>query len=240
MAVQPILVRPAFVRPSFVRRSARMRPAQHRAWDRHRHGFLVEVERAELSTSVAAGAPLDLTEVFGRAAPLIVEIGPGTGESLVPMARQRPEVNVLAFEVYRPALARLIGSLASAELGNVRVVEADAVDGLRHLLESASIEELWMFFPDPWPKLRHRKRRLLSADFVELAGSRLAPGGCWRLATDWPDYADQIRDELDSSGLFRSDHSGGAQRWSGRPVTRFEQRGLDAGREIFDLAYRRV
>ena len=224
---------------SFVRRSARMRPAQRRAWDAHRHRFLIQVERAEISTSVAPGARLDVETIFGRAAPLIVEIGPGTGESLVPMARRRAEVNVLAFEVYQPALAKLMRLLAADEVDNVRVIEADAVDGLQHLLEPESIDELWMFFPDPWPKARHHKRRIVSRAFADLAASRLRTGGHWRLATDSEDYAKQMRDVLDGHARFCSDVAGWAPRWSERPVTRFERRGLVAGRRVFDLVYRR-
>jgi tRNA (guanine-N7-)-methyltransferase len=189
---------------------------------------------------VAAGPPLDLTAVFGRDAPLIVEIGPGTGESLVPMALQHRAANLLAFEVYQPALARVIGSLSEAELDHVRVVEADAVDGLSQLLPPESIDSLWMFFPDPWPKARHHKRRILSPAFADLVASRLKPGARWRLATDWAHYAGQMRDVLDGDPRFRNEHLGWAPRWSVRPVTRFEQRGLDAGRPVFDLTYQRV
>lgn len=225
---------------SFVRRSARMRPAQRRAWDGHRHRFLLEVARDELSTSVAPGAPLDVGAIFGRTAPLIVEIGPGTGESLVPMARRRPEANLLAFEVYQPALAKLVRILAEDGAENVRVVEADAVDGLRHLIRPDTVDELWMFFPDPWPKTRHHKRRIVSAEFAGLVASRLRAGGRWRLATDWEDYATQMRDVLNTDARFQSAYPVSAPRWAERPVTRFEQRGLHAGRRVFDLAYRRV
>ncbi len=217
-----------------------MRPPQRRAWESQRHRYLVEVERDETSTSVAAGRLLDLAAVFGREAPLIVEIGPGTGESLVPMAQQHRDANLLAFEVYQPALARVIGSLSAADLEHVRVVEADAVDGLSHLLPPESIESLWMFFPDPWPKARHHKRRILSPAFADLAASRLKPGASWRLATDWGHYAGQMRGVLDAHPRFRNEHRGWAPRWSARPITRFEQRGLDADRPVFDLTYRRV
>lgn len=217
-----------------------MRPPQRRAWESQRHRFLVEVQRDQTSTSVAAGRPLDLAGVFGRDAPLIVEIGPGTGESLVPMALQFRAANLLAFEVYQPALARVIGSLSDAGLDHVRVVDADAVDGLSHLLPPESINSLWMFFPDPWPKARHHKRRILSPAFADLVASRLKPGARWRLATDWAHYAGQMRDVLDGHPRFRNEHRGWAPRWGVRPITRFEQRGLDAGRSVLDLTYRRV
>jgi tRNA (guanine-N7-)-methyltransferase len=217
-----------------------MRPAQERAWRLHRHRFLLEVPRQELSTSVAPGAPLDLPDAFGREAPLIVEIGSGTGESLVTMATQRPDANVLAFEVYQPALARLIGSLVADEVSNVRAVEADAVDGLEHLLEPASIDELWLFFPDPWPKARHHKRRLVTTAFADLVAARVRSGGRWHLATDWEDYAERMRAVLDAHPAFVNEHPDWAPRWPDRPVTRFERRGLEAGRRVFDLAYRRL
>jgi tRNA (guanine-N7-)-methyltransferase len=224
---------------SFVRRSSRMRPGQRQTWRRHRDRYVVDVARRQTSTSVAAGAALDLPAVFGRTAPLVVEIGPGTGESLVRMAAQRPDANLLGFEVYEPALARLVGTLAAAEVGHVRLVQADAVDGLTHLLGPGSVAEVWLFFPDPWPKARHHKRRLVDRTFADLVAARLRPGGRWRLATDWQSYAGQMREVLDAHPAFVNEHGGWAPRWSARPVTRFERRGLDAGRRVFDLTYRR-
>jgi tRNA (guanine-N7-)-methyltransferase len=226
---------------SFVRRSARMRDSQRRAWDTHHDHYVLDVPRGHTSTSVHPGTVLDLTEMFGRAVPLVVEIGPGPGDSLVPMAAARPEVNVLAFEVYRPAIARILVALTATGVDNVRLVEADAVEGLRWLVPERSVSELWTFFPDPWPKIRHHKRRLLSADFADLVAARLRPGGLWRLATDWADYAEQIRELLDAHPDFANTQgSGWAPRWEDRPVTRFESRGLDQGRRVFDLCYRRA
>jgi tRNA (guanine-N7-)-methyltransferase len=217
-----------------------MRRQQRRAWERHYDRFVLPVPRAETSTSVEPGAVLDSDVAFGRSAPLIVEIGPGTGDSLVPMALARPATNVLAFEVYQPAIASMLARLAAANVGNVRIVEADAVAGLQHLVARGSVDSVWMFFPDPWHKARHRKRRLLSTDFADLVASRMRAGGIWRLATDWEDYAGQMRSVLDDHPAFISEHpSGWAPRWDARPITRFEQRGLAAGRRIFDLTYRR-
>ncbi|MGO1974878.1 MAG: tRNA (guanosine(46)-N7)-methyltransferase TrmB [Propionibacteriaceae bacterium] len=225
---------------SFVRRSARLSPAQRKSWDAHHEKWVLDVPRRDSDTSIAPGFSLDLTEAFGRAAPLIVEIGPGMGESLSPMAAVRSGANVLAFEVYHPAVARILAKLARDSVENVRVVEANAVEGLSALLPEASIDRLWMFFPDPWHKKRHRKRRLLTPAFADLAASRVKPGGLWRLATDWEDYASQMRDVLDEHPDFENLSPGGwAPRWDKRPVTKFEQRGIDAGRHIFDLSYRR-
>jgi tRNA (guanine-N7-)-methyltransferase len=218
-----------------------MRPQQHRAWERHHDRFVLPVRRAETSTSVEPGGLLDLDAAFGRSAPVVVEIGPGTGDSLIPMAQARPTANVLAFEVYQPAIASTLGQLAAAGVSNVRIVEADAVAGLRHLLTPGSVAEVWMFFPDPWHKARHRKRRLLSTDFADLVASRMRSGGVWRLATDWEEYAGQMRCVLDDHPAFVNEHpEGWAPRWDARPITRFERRGLTAGRQIFDLAYRRA
>ena len=137
---------------------------------------------------------------------------------------------MLAFEVYQPAIARILGALGREQIDNVRLIEADAVAGLRHLVGADSVDELWTFFPDPWPKARHQKRRLLSPDFVDLAVSRLKPGGRWRLATDWENYAGRMRDLLDDHPRLVNDHDQGwAPRWSARPVTRFEARGIEAG-----------
>ncbi len=226
---------------SFVRRSNRMRPNQRRAWEAYRDRFVLEVPRLDTSTSVHPAASLDLEMAFGRDAELIVEIGPGTGESLVPMAKARPQANVLAFEVYQPAIARMLAQLARNGLDNVRIVEADAVAAMEHLVPVGSVDEIWLFFPDPWHKARHHKRRLLTPEFAALSAARLKPLGIWRIATDWADYAERMREVLDSDPSFANLHpSGWAPRWDGRPITHFEQRGLDAGRQIFDLAYRRV
>jgi tRNA (guanine-N7-)-methyltransferase len=226
---------------SFVRRSNRMRPNHRRAWELYRKRFLLEVPRLETSTSVDPAASLDLVQAFGRDAELIVEIGPGTGESLIPMARARPQANVLAFEVYQPAIARMLAQLAGNGLDNVRIVVADAVAAMEHLVPVRSVAELWLFFPDPWHKARHHKRRLLTPEFAALSASRMKPGAIWRIATDWTDYAERMREVLDDDPFLANLYPNGwAPRWDARPTTQFEQRGLDAGRQIFDLAYRRV
>jgi tRNA (guanine-N7-)-methyltransferase len=226
---------------SFVRRGKRMRPNQLRAWQAYQGRFVLEVPRLDTSTSVHPAASLDLVDAFGRDAELIVEIGPGTGESLVPMAQARPQSNVLAFEVYQPAIARTLAQLARDGLDNVRIVEADAVAAMKYLVPARSVDEIWMFFPDPWHKARHHKRRLLTPEFAALTAARLRPGGMWRIATDWAEYAEWMRDILDCDASFANLYPRSwAPRWNSRPITPFEQRGLDAGREIFDLAYRRV
>jgi tRNA (guanine-N7-)-methyltransferase len=227
---------------SFVRRSTRMRPVHLRAWERLRHAYVLEVPHRAASTSIAPGHPLDLAAVFGRTAPLVVEIGPGTGESLVAMAAARPEVDVLAFEVYLPGVARTVNKLHETEITNVRLLQSDAVDGLRNLLGPDSVQEVWTFFPDPWPKVRHHKRRLVDRAFAQLVAGRLRPGGLWRLATDWADYAAQMRSVLDAHPALENvgtTADGWSERDADRPLTRFEQRGIEAGRTVRDLRYRR-
>lgn len=202
---------------------------------------MLDVPRLDTSTSIHPAASVDLVEAFGRDADLTVEIGPGAGESLIPMAAARPQANLLAIEVYQPAIARMLAQLTRTGVDNVRILEADAVAALEYLLPARSVNEMWLFFPDPWHKARHHKRRLLTPEFAALAASRMKSGGVWRIATDWADYADRIREVLDSHPCFANVHPDSwAPRWSGRPITHFEQRGLDAGRQIFDLAYRRV
>jgi tRNA (guanine-N7-)-methyltransferase len=226
---------------SFVRRSNRMRPNQRRAWEAYQERFVLDVPRLGTSTSVHPAASLDLAEAFGRDAELILEIGPGAGDSLIPMAAARPEANLLAVEVYQPAIARMLAQLAKMGLDNVRIVEADAVAALEHLVPAGSVDEIWLFFPDPWHKARHHKRRLLTPEFASLTASRMKSGGIWRIATDWADYADRMRKVLSDDPSFANvQPDGWAPRWAARPITHFERRGLDAGHQIFDLAYRRV
>lgn len=230
---------------SFVRRSARMNESQAGAWERHERDFVVEVERGEVSTSIADGASVDWTAAFGREAPLIVEIGSGAGDSLVPMAADRAEANIVAFEVFEPAIASTLGKLGRRGVTNVRVVVADGAQGLAKLFDDGSVSELWTFFADPWHKKRHHKRRLVNTEFAGLVARKLAPGGVWRLATDWEDYALWMREHLDGAPGLRNEylddeHDGWAPRLAERPVTRYEAKGIAAGRRVYDLAYRRA
>lgn len=221
-----------------MRRSDRMTASQRKAWNTYHDRYLIEVERGEADTSVAPDTEIDLTAAFGRAAPLIVEIGPGMGDSLAPMAKARTSANVLAFEVFAASIASTMIKLAADDVDHVKLIQADAVDGLRHIVPTGGLDRLWLFFPDPWHKTRHHKRRLVTAEFAELVATKLRPGGVWRIATDWGDYATHIRDVLDDHPAFENPHgSGWAPRWSRRPITRFEQRGIDAGRHIFDLTF---
>ncbi|MDO5498687.1 MAG: tRNA (guanosine(46)-N7)-methyltransferase TrmB [Propionibacteriaceae bacterium] len=226
---------------SFVRRSTRMNPSQEKAWAT-RERYLVEVPRRETSTSIAPGARIDWPGVFGREAPLVVEIGSGTGDSLAVMAAAAPDRDHVAFEVFRPALASTMIKLTAAGLTNVRLVDANGVEGLRELFVPGSIAELWTFFPDPWHKARHHKRRLVDAGFAALVASRLTPTGVWRIATDWADYAEHCREVLDDHPDLINEYAGSgglAPRLAARPITKYERRGLAAGRRVFDLTYHR-
>lgn len=216
-----------------------MNESQLGAWRRHGVDFLVDVPRGEMSTSVADDAHVDWAAVFGREAPLIVEIGSGAGDSLAPMAATHGLANIVAFEVFEPAVASTLGKLGRLGLGNVRLVVADGAQGLAKLFADGEVAELWTFFADPWHKKRHHKRRLVGPDFAATVVRKLAPGSLWRLATDWEDYAWWMREHLDGFPGLVNVHDGWAPRWESRPVTKYEQRGLDAGRHIFDLTYRR-
>lgn len=177
------------------------------------------------------GTTLDLALVFGRSAPTVLEIGFGMGETTARMAAAEPAHNLLAVDVHTPGAGNLLRLVEAGRLSNVRVIDGDAVVVLRDLLPPASLQEVRVFFPDPWPKSRHAKRRLLSAEFCELVAARLRPGGRLHVATDWPAYAEQALAVLDASAhLSVVSHERGA-----RPVTRFEQQGLDAGRAPYDV-----
>jgi len=213
---------------SYARRGSRFTPSQQEAWDAHHAKWVIPDEAVDQPG-------FSLASWFGREAPVIVEIGSGVGEATAALAARRPECDVLAFEVWRPGVAHTLGLVAEAAAENVRLISVDAVWALEHLFGPASVEELWTFFPDPWPKKRHHKRRLVSAEFAALAASRLRPGGLWRLATDWGEYAAHMRRVLDAQpGL----EGGPSERWDARPMTRFERKGIEAGRPITDLTYR--
>jgi tRNA (guanine-N7-)-methyltransferase len=196
--------------------------------------WIIDMGWSPLTPSPEA-RPLDLDAIFGRGGPLVVEIGIGHGESIVARGRAWPQARCLGFEVFDAALASTLGKIAAAQIDNVRLLKADAVWGLTTLLAPASIDELLVFFPDPWPKKRHHKRRLLSPAFVALAATRLRPGGVIRVATDWDDYARAITEAFATEPRF---HLESTDRFAGRPVTKFEARALAAGRTIHDFAFR--
>ena len=227
---------------SFVRRDNRLRPRLQRTWDEHHRTWVLDVPRAQASMSVAPDHLLDQVRDFGRVAPLVVEIGSGTGDAVIQGALTSPGTNFLAVEVYRPGMAATLAKIVRHDLTNVRLVQADAVQVLEHMLGQRSVAEIWVFFADPWHKNRHHKRRLVNPGFAELAASRLRSAGKLRLATDWADYARQMRDILDACGSLINPHGGAgfAPRFEGRMMTRFEQKALALGSPIFDLELRRA
>ncbi|TFV83699.1 tRNA (guanosine(46)-N7)-methyltransferase TrmB [Microbacterium sp. dk485] len=226
---------------SFVRRSGRMSDGQERAWERLSPFYLLEAPRDAAATSVRAGSEIDPAAVWGRTAPLVVEIGSGQGHAIVHAATEHPDTDFLAVEVFKAGLARTMLDADRAGARNLRLVEANAPEVLEHLLPAASADEVWVFFPDPWHKNKHTKRRLIDAEFAPVAARALKPGGMLRLATDWEDYARQMRTVLDASSLFERAFEGDwAERFDGRVLTAFERKGARAGRAIRDLAYRRI
>ena len=224
---------------SFVRRENRLGPEVQRVWDEQYENLVIDVPRMQAYMSVAPGFELDAARHFGRVAPLVVEIGSGTGDAVVHAALSRPDTNFLAVEVYATGLAATVTKIVHHDLTNIRLVHADAVQVLAHMLSPRSVAELWIFFADPWHKNRHHKRRLVNPAFAELAASRLAPGGTLRLATDWAEYARQMSDVLTACSSLSNRHTGFAPRFAGRVMTRFEEKGLAAGRAIYDLELRR-
>jgi tRNA (guanine-N7-)-methyltransferase len=214
---------------SFVLRQGRMTTAQNRALD-------------ELLPRY--GAPegrLDLTQLFGREARRTLEIGFGDGETLLELARLHPDENYLGIEVHRPGVGRLLMALESAGLTNVRVLNADAVQVLDARLPDGSLDALLTYFPDPWPKKRHHKRRLVQPEFAALVARKLKAGGRWHLATDWEDYALQMLAVLNDAPGFSSLSASGewVPRPPERPATKFERRGLKLGHRVHDLVFTR-
>jgi tRNA (guanine-N7-)-methyltransferase len=215
---------------TYARRGSRFTQRQQDAWDAHHADWVVPDEAVD-------DPGFRWSDWFGREAPMIVEIGSGVGEATAALAPARAAYDILAFEVWRPGVADGLWRVAEAGATNVRFCSVDAVWSLEHLIAPGTLAELWTFFPDPWHKKKHHKRRLVTPAIAALAASRLAPGASWRLATDWADYAEQMVAVLDAEPLL----SGGVvPRWAERPVTKFERKGLAAGREITDLAYARV
>jgi tRNA (guanine-N7-)-methyltransferase len=224
-------VRDAEHRPvrSYVLRQGRMSPAQQRALD-------VLLPRLGIAY---APAPLNIVAAFGRSAPVILEIGFGMGETTAAIAAAHPERNFLGLEVHGPGVGALLNRVDAAGLTNVRVIQHDAVDVVAHMIPAASLAGIHIYFPDPWPKKRHHKRRLLQPGFVHALAQRLAPDGYLHAATDWDDYAQEILATLSSEPLLANTVPDFAPRPAWRPLTKFEARGLQLGHGVHDLVFRR-
>ncbi len=216
---------------SYVLRAGRMTDGQARAWQDLFPRYGVEFTQG----------PLDLDAIFGRQAPRVLEIGFGSGEVIGQLAKDNPQTDYLGIEVHRPGVGRLLQYCAAENLGNLRIICHDAVEVLEHGIGDAALDEILVFFPDPWHKKRHHKRRLVNPGFMALVAQRLRPGGIIRLATDWQDYALQMLDSGNTCPTLASlsPDGGFVEHYQGRSSTRFEQRGARLGHGIRDLAYRR-
>jgi tRNA (guanine-N7-)-methyltransferase len=226
--------RPLAHRPvrSFVRREGRMTPGQQRAMDRLWPSYGVELSPGEC---------LEPANVFGNDLPLVLEIGFGNGDSLAEMAAAHPQWNYLGVEVHRPGVGHLLRLLEERGITNVRVASEDAVGLLQTGLPAGSLDRVQLFFPDPWPKKKHHKRRIVQPALLDLLYRGLKPGGIFHAATDWEDYARHMLAVLEVDGRFENLAGPGAfsPRPADRPLTKFEQRGHRLGHGVWDLLYRR-
>jgi tRNA (guanine-N7-)-methyltransferase len=222
------ITRPAI--RSFVLRAGRITRAQRRALDELLPNWGIPY----------SPVPLDLDRVFGRRAARTLEIGFGDGATLVELATTSPGTDFIGVEVHPPGIGRCLLEIEARGLANVRVIAHDAVEVLQSQLPPGSFDEVMLYFPDPWPKKRHHKRRIVQPAFAALVASRLKPGGLFRLATDWAPYAEWMLEVLDAEPAL--ENVAGARRYVERPdrgLTRFENRGRRLGHQVFDLEYRR-
>ena len=210
---------------SYVLRQGRTTAAQARA-----HRELLPIYGIPFQS-----APIDLDRAFGRVAPRVLEIGFGMGETTAAIAAAHPEIDYLGVEVHTPGVGSLLNRIASLGLANVRIIQHDAVEVLEQMIPAASLAGVHVFFPDPWPKKRHHKRRLIQPAFVALLASRMKRGATVHVATDWEDYAVQIRETFAGESAFDD----AAQGFASRPETKFERRGIALGHRVWDVVFRR-
>jgi tRNA (guanine-N7-)-methyltransferase len=214
---------------SYVLRQGRVTDAQRRARDELMPRFGIPYSRE----------PLDLEGVFGRAAPKILETGFGMGETTARIATDHPGIDYLGIEVHSPGVGSLLKRAAELGVDNLRVIQHDAVEVIEHMIAPASLDGVHIFFPDPWPKKRHHKRRLIQPQFIALLASRMKAGAYVHVATDWEDYARQILEVLSNEPLLANTVEGYAPRPAHRPLTKFESRGLKLGHSVWDVLFRR-
>ena len=214
---------------SFVLRGGRMSPAQQRALDTLSSKYGIPFQ----------STPLDFDHVFGRRAPRVLEIGFGMGETTATIAAARPDDDFVGVEVHPPGVGSLLKQIEERGLTNLRVIQHDVVEVVAGMIPPRSLAAIHVFFPDPWPKKRHHKRRLLTAPFVHELALRLVPGGTLHVATDWEDYAQEILAVLAAEELLASTAPDFAPRPAYRPLTKFENRGLKLGHGVRDLIFRR-
>jgi tRNA (guanine-N7-)-methyltransferase len=215
---------------SFVLRQGHLSPAQQRAVDMlmPRYGIPYEARQ------------LNLDQAFGRSAPKILEIGFGMGVTTAEIALAHPENDYLALEVHTPGVGNLLKLIEAQQITNIRIIRHDAVEVLRDMIGDGALDGVHIFFPDPWHKARHNKRRLIQAPFVARLVQKLKPGGYIHVATDWEDYARQVLEVLSAQPLLQNTAAGYAPRPSYRPLTKFEQRGIRLGHGVWDLIFART
>lgn len=215
---------------SFVRRQGRVSPAQQRACDTLLPQFGIAYQAAKL----------DLAAAFARPAPKILEIGFGMGDSTATIAAAHPELDYLCLEVHTPGVGNLLKLIDSQQLRNIRIIQHDAVEVMRDMLDDGSLDGIHIFFPDPWHKARHNKRRLIQSPFIAQLVQKLKVGGYIHVATDWEDYAMQVLAVLSAEPLLQNTCADYAPRPEYRPLTKFEKRGLNLGHGVWDLVFTRV
>lgn len=215
---------------SYVLRQGRITSAQSRAYQALLPKYCIPYSEN----------PLDLDQVFGRSAPKFLEIGFGMGETTTRIASENPQNDYFGIEVHTPGVGSLLMRIEELKLCNVRIIQRDAVEVIKHMLPRESLDAVHIFFPDPWPKTRHHKRRLIQATFVALLADRLKPRGILHIATDWENYAKHILAVLKDEPLLANTAKDFAERPEYRPLTKFEQRGLKLGHRVWDLVFRRV
>jgi tRNA (guanine-N7-)-methyltransferase len=214
---------------SYVLRQGRVSPAQQRACETLLPRFGIGY----------AAHPLDLEQAFGRRAPKILEIGFGMGDSTATIAIAHPENDYLALEVHTPGVGNLLKLIDTQQISNIRIMQHDAVEVLRDMIQANALDGVHIFFPDPWHKARHNKRRLIQAPFIALLVTKLKPGGYIHVATDWQDYAEQVLAVLTAEPLLENTAPGYAPKPDYRPLTKFEQRGIRLGHGVWDMVFRR-
>lgn len=210
---------------SFVRRTGRLTAGQALAFERLWSMYGVEHK----------GEKLDFTVLFGRNAPCVLEIGFGMGQSLLEMAKQHPHINFIGIEVHRPGIGALLAGMQREDITNIRVLATDAIDILQTCISDNDLAGVQLFFPDPWPKRRHQKRRIVQTSFIELLASKIKPQGFLHMATDWEDYASHMQTVLSQNQQFEALPLEDLRFI--RPATKFEQRGLRLGHKIFEFLY---
>ena len=217
---------------SYVKREGRLTKGQEKALEEHWPTMGIEYRNDTIS----------LVEVFDREAPVVLEIGFGMGKSLVEMAAAAPEKNFIGIEVHKPGVGACLGDAGELGLSNLRVMEHDAVEVLKNMLPNESLSRLQLFFPDPWHKKRHHKRRIVQAEFVELIRTKLAIGGHLHMATDWEPYAQHMAEVVNNNSAYTNTAAEGdyVPRPDYRPITKFETRGQKLGHGVWDLIYERT